>query len=100
MKNTKKVIKVIITLLRIALLCYIAFYMWLFYAITPYQDWDLSLKLIDYDKLDAFKILYPIGFLINGVIAFLSKKSKFFCISHLILALLCIIYSVWLFTLS
>ena len=68
--------------------------------LTPYQDWNLSLKLIDYDKYDVSKVAFAVIAILNGLIAYFSKRySKIFWVIHLILAVICALYFSWLLTL-
>lgn len=92
--------KVVITTVHIIILCCIVLWMWIFFLITPYQDYDYSLKIVDYDKVDAFKFIWLNGIAFNGVISFIVKKySKVFFLIHLVLALFSVSCFIWLFTL-
>ncbi len=99
--NKVKLKTVALTVIHILLLCFIVFYMWLFFALGPYDyRFDYSMKVIDYMRMDFYKLLWFFGVSINTIIAVIAKKySKAFYIIHMILAQLCIAYFCWLLTL-
>ena len=51
--NSKRIIKIIVTIIHILFLSCMLFVMWIRQVMTPYQDWDISLKIIDVDKVFA-----------------------------------------------
>ena len=51
--NSKRIIKIIVTIIHILFLSCMLFVMWISHVMTPYQDWDISLKIIDGDKVFA-----------------------------------------------
>ena len=97
-----KIKKIIVTAFHIVILLFIIFWMWFFYAITPYQDWDFTFeyKYVDFEKLELLKFVF-FGFtVLNAVIAAVSRiYSKMFFIIHLFLSQVSIVYICWLLTL-
>ena len=73
-------------------LCALILMMLFFNATSPYQLWDISLKLIDYDKLEVLRTFWMLAVIGNCILAFIAKRhKKIFCILFLILALLSLI---------
>ena len=53
--------------------CTIVFLMFFFNLLSPYQDWDLSLKLIDDDKLLVLILFWVIISLVTRKPLFMSQ---------------------------
>ena len=73
-------------LLTIAI-CTIVFLMFFFNLLSPYQDWDLSLKLIDDDKLLVLILFWAIISLVNLILMVFTRKYKKWFIAYLVLTL-------------
>ena len=71
-----------------------------FFLISPYKEWDTSLKIVDYDVVDVQKVALLFLSIINIAISLLSRKAhKVFLIIHVVLAAICLLRFSWLMTL-
>ena len=95
--NTKAVISAILNIIHIVFLLIIVLCMLMCYALTPYQGFDLSAKVPDYDKIDVYRILGLLNVFINGIASGVYfKRKKGYFVVHLALAVITLTYVVWL----
>lgn len=71
-----------------------------FFLISPYKEWDASLKIVDYDVVDVEKIALLFMSTVNIAISLLSGKvHRAFAIVHMLLAVVFFLQFLWLLTL-
>ena len=88
------------TIARIAIIVFIVIFIFLVFHISPYQEWDTSLKIVDYDVVDVQMVALLFLSIINIAISMLSRKAhKVFVIIHVVLAAICLSRFSWLMTL-
>lgn len=76
----------------IGALCVVILIMLFFNSISPYQLWDISLKIVDDDKLELLRFLWVNSAIVNLVLAISAKRyKKVFYILFIILTLLSLI---------
>ena len=66
----------------------IVFWMFFFHILTVYQDWDMSLKLIDEDKLTLFIMFWALTTLVNLFLTVFTRKYKRWFVAYLMLTLI------------
>ena len=66
----------------------IVFWMFFFNILTVYQDWDMSLKLVDEDKLMLFIMFWVLITQVNLIFAVFTWKYKTWFVAYLILTLI------------
>lgn len=70
------------------------------FLISPYEEWDASLKIVDYDVVDVQKVALLFLSIINIAITMFSRKAhKVFVITHIVLEAICLLRFSWLMTL-
>lgn len=89
-------------IVRIALLLFALYSMFIWVGSYPYVEAGIHAYGIKYelnrDAIPTLQILSAIGFVVNAGLAVLSKgKSKSFFIIHLVLAELCLAHTLTLF---
>ena len=67
--------------------CTIVCLMFFFNLLSPYQDWDLSLKLIDDDKLLVLILFWVIISLVNVILMVVTLRHKKWFAGYLALSL-------------
>ena len=80
-KNTRKII---FSLLLFISLCSMLF----FNLLSPYEEWDPTVKQIDYDVLGSLVIIWLTIFLCNTVCMLLTKSNKYHLVSFILLDLI------------
>lgn len=98
MKNKK--LHFFMTTVRIVIIALFIFCIFCIFLISPYKEWDNSLKIVDYDVADAEKVVLLLVSTANIPILLLSRKShKAFVVIHILLAAICFMQFLWLLTL-
>lgn len=96
MKNTR----FFMIVARIIIICLLTACIFCMFLLSPYEEWDTSLKTVDYDVVDVEKAILLFTSTVNIVLSIFSRKSyKAFAIIHVILTIICLVRLSWLFTL-
>ena len=95
-KNTHFVVTIVrIVIIVLSFICLLGSFL-----ISPYEEWDASLKIIDYDVVDVQKVTLLFLSIINIAVSMLSRKAhKVFVINHIVIAGICLLRFSWLMTL-
>lgn len=94
MKN--EITHILMTIIRIAVIVLSIFCICFFILISPYDEWNI----VDYDIVDAEKIVLLFLSTLNILFSLLSKKAhKAYLIIYLIITVICIMRFSWLLTL-
>lgn len=59
-----------------------------FNLLSPYEEWDPTVKQIDYDVLGSLVIIWLTIFLCNTVCMLLTKSNKYHLVSFILLDLI------------
>ena len=96
MKNTR----FFMTIARIIIIVLLTACIFCMFIVSPYNEWDTSLKIVDYDVVDVQKVALLFLSIINIAITMFSRKAhKDFVIIHVVFAAICILRFSWLMTL-
>ena len=94
MKN--KIAHLLMTIVRIVVIVLSIFCICFFILISPYDEWNI----VDYDMVDAEKIVLLSLSILNILFSLLSKKAhKAYLMIFVIITIVCIIRFSWLLTL-
>lgn len=95
MKN--KIAHLLMTIVRIVVIVLSIFCICFFILISPYDEWNI----VDYDMVDAEKIVLLSLSILNILFSLLSKKAhKAYLMIFVIITIVCIIRFSWLLTLQ
>ena len=84
-----------IIIIALSLICILGFLL-----ISPYKEWDTSLKIVDYDVVDVEKIVSLIMSILNIAVFLLSiKVHRIFAIIHMLFVGVFFMQFWWLLTL-
>ena len=88
------------TIARIIIIVLLTACIFCMFIVSPYEEWDTSLKIVDYDVVDVQKVALLFLSMINIAISMLSRKAhKVFVFTHIVLEAICLLRFSWLITL-
>lgn len=71
--------------------------MFIFSLISPFQLWNSSAKMVDYDKMLVLKAFWFFALIINFFLTLYSRPRKIFIVVFAVFFVLCMIKIIFLF---